>query len=373
VAPTNAWADGVTLWVASDASTGAPLGMFYLDMFPREGKYNHFAQFDIIPGKRLPDGKHQRPVVSLVCNFTPPTDDKPSLISHDELQTLFHEFGHALHSILTQADFVAQSGTNVPRDFVEAPSQMLEAWTWSPEVLDRFAGNWQNPDEQVPAATLERMEEARLATIGVHYRRQLALATGDLRLHAGPSPESAGEIVNDAFAEVFLAVPDGTAMAAYWGHLTGYDAGYYGYAWADSIAADLESRFQNAPSGLMDVPTGMALRNEIYAVGGSREIDESIRAFLGRPRSLDPFLRKLGIGAAATAAAAAPTHAGAQWNAETRMWTLRAGDTLAGVARAVYGDENLWMEIARANRDRDLTAFVAGEQLRVPPLDAPQK
>lgn len=375
VQPTNAWAEGVTLWVATDSASGAPLGMFYLDMFPREGKYNHFAQFDIIPGKRLRDGKYERPVVALVCNFTAPTEDAPSLISHDELQTLFHEFGHALHSILTQAGFVAQSGTNVPRDFVEAPSQMLEAWTWSPEVLDRFAGHWQNPADKVPAATLARMKEARLATIGVHYRRQLALATGDLRLHAGAGADSA-TVVNRAFADVFLPVPDGTAMAAYWGHLTGYDAGYYGYAWADSIAADLESRFEGAPGGLMDIPTGMALRREVYSVGGSREIDESIEAFLGRERSLDPFLRKVGIlEAEEVEATPAPGASGApaQWDPATRMWTLRPGDTLAGIAKVVYGDSDLWMHIASANRDRDITALVAGEQISVPPADTPRK
>ncbi|MFG0257371.1 MAG: M3 family metallopeptidase [Phycisphaerales bacterium JB043] len=291
----NTWEESVELYMCFDGSTNMPLGMVYFDMYPRTGKYSHFAQFSIIDSKKLDSGETQRPVVALVCNFTPPTEDKPSLISHDELQTLFHEFGHALHSILTQAEFAQQEGTNVPRDFVEAPSQMLEAWTWDPDVLNRFAGHYLDPTQKVDPALLARMKEARLATIGVHYRRQLALGTGDLRIHTSTDTVDVDEVVNGAFEDVFLATPDGTAMAAYWGHLAGYSAGYYGYAWADSIAQDMQSVFQEAPGGLMDKEIGMRLRNEIYAAGGSREIDDSIRAFLGRDRSLVPFLKSIGI------------------------------------------------------------------------------
>jgi thimet oligopeptidase len=289
------WAEGVTLWVVSDAASGEPMGAFYLDMFPRDGKYNHFAQFDVIGGKRMANGVYRRPIAALLCNFTAPTDDKPSLISHDELQTLFHEFGHAMHTILTRAETARFAGTNVPRDFVEAPSQMLEAWTFEPEVLNSFAGHWQDPSKKIDPAVLERMEAARLATQGVHYRRQLALGIGDLRLHGEGASKDAQDIINQAFADVFLPVPEGTGMVAYWGHMTGYDAGYYGYAWADSIAADMQSVFRNAPNGFMDQEVGMRLREEIYAPGGSREIDESIEFFLGRPRSLDAFLESVGI------------------------------------------------------------------------------
>jgi thimet oligopeptidase len=293
--PENTWEESVELYMCFDAPTNTPLGMVYFDMYPRTGKYSHFAQFSIIDSKKLESGLTQRPVVALVCNFTPPTGDKPSLISHDELQTLFHEFGHALHSIMTQAEFAQQEGTNVPRDFVEAPSQMLEAWTWDPDVLNRFAGHYEDRSRKVDPALLARMKEARLATIGVHYRRQLALGTGDLRVHTSTETVDVGEVVNQAFEDVFLPTPKGSAMAAYWGHLAGYSAGYYGYAWADSIAQDMQSVFQFAPGGLMDKEVGMRLRNEIYAKGGSREIEKSIEAFLGRERSLVPFLKSIGI------------------------------------------------------------------------------
>ena len=144
IAP-DKWVDDLQLYMVTDAASGQPLGMFYLDMFPREGKFNHFAQFGIIPGKLLPDGKYQRPTVALICNFPPPSKDKPSLLSHQDVETLFHEFGHALHSIVTTAKYVRFSGTSVPADFVEAPSQMLENWVWNKKVLDTFAADYRDP------------------------------------------------------------------------------------------------------------------------------------------------------------------------------------------------------------------------------------
>ena len=293
--PGYEWFEGVTCWYVSDAATGDPLGFFYLDMFPREGKYNHFAQFSIIDQKVMSNGRSQRPVVSLVCNFTPPTDDKPSLITHDELETLFHEFGHAMHSILTQTKYERFEGTHVPRDFVEAPSQMLEAWVWDPDVLDRFAADYRNPRKKIDRAILDRMKEAKLATVATFYRRQLSFGVADLNLHMQSGYQDVAEVVNNALSEVFLAPPEGTNFAAYWGHLTGYDAGYYGYAWADAIAADMASVFENSPGGLMDKNIGMRLREEIYATGGSRDINVSIKAFLQRERSIKPFLEGLGI------------------------------------------------------------------------------
>nr|MBA3884051.1 Zn-dependent oligopeptidase [Chthoniobacterales bacterium] len=153
-APTK-WIDDLQLYAATDSATGEPLGLFYLDMFPREGKYNHFAQFDIIPGKRLADGRYRRPTVTLLCNFPPPSEGKPSLLSHSDVETLFHEFGHVMHSILTRADYARFSGTSVPRDFVEAPSQMLQAWVWEKGVLDTFAADYRDPSKKIPAELIE--------------------------------------------------------------------------------------------------------------------------------------------------------------------------------------------------------------------------
>jgi thimet oligopeptidase len=297
VAAPYKWVDDLQLWAVSDSQTGEPLGFFYLDMFPREGKFNHFAVFPIIDGKRLADGTYQRPVCSLVCNFPPPTPDKPSLLSHNDVETLFHEFGHAMHGILTRARFSRFAGSSVPGDFVEAPSQMLEAWIWDKKVLDSFAADYRDPSKKIPPAILDRLKESKYAIYGSHYRRQLSFGITDLVLHTQITDSNVKDceaLANKTLTETFLPVPENSFMIAYLGHFVGYDAGYYGYAWADAIAADMATVFENAPDGYFDVNAGRRLRDEIYAVGNSRDVSESIQKFLGRDRSIEPFLKKIG-------------------------------------------------------------------------------
>jgi thimet oligopeptidase len=295
------WIDDLQLYAVTDAATGEPLGMFYLDMFPREGKYNHFAEFEIIGGKLLPDGKYQRPTVALLCNFPPPSEGKPSLLTHSDVETLFHEFGHALHTMVTRAKYSRFSGTNVPGDFVEAPSQMLQNWVWDKKVLDTFAADYRDPAKKIPAETIGKLAEAKLATVGVYYRRQFAFAALDLALHA-PHPEDkpydAVAISNPILEKVFLPIAPETTFVTYFGHLNGYDAGYYGYAWADAIAADMATVFEAAKDGYQDKQAGLRLRRDIYEPGDSRDITESIEKFLGRKQAVEPFLKKIGIGGA---------------------------------------------------------------------------
>ena len=301
------WIDDLQLYMVTDASTGEPLGMFYLDMFPREGKFNHFAQFDIISGKLLPDGKYQRPTVALLCNFSPPTADKPSLMTHQEVETLFHEFGHALHSIVTRAKYGRFAGTHVPGDFVEAPSQMLQNWVWDKKVLDTFAADYRNPSRKIPAEIIKKMNDAKLANAGILYRRQFAFASLDLALHnqhAEDTPYDSVAISNRVLENVFLPIDPSTTFVSYFGHLNGYDAGYYGYAWADAIAADMATVFEKAKDGYLDKEAGMKLRREIYEPGDSRDVTVSIEKFLGRKQSIQPFLKKLGISAHDTKKAA---------------------------------------------------------------------
>ena len=292
------WIGDLQLYTVTDAKTGEPMGLFYLDMFPRDGKYNHFAQFGIIEGKRLPDGKYQRPVCCLVCNFPPPQPDKPSLLSHDEVETVFHEFGHAMHTILTRAKYSRFAGTSVPQDFVEAPSQMLENWPWDKKVLDSFAADYRDPKKKIPQAILSQLKTARFATYATYYRRQLSFGLMDLTLHTQIHTTNADEVVplaNKVLSEISFPVPPDTAFVAYFGHIIGYGAGYYGYAWADAIAADMATTFEQSADGYFDIKTGMRMRNEIYAVGDSRDINISIEKFLGRPRSLAPFLKRIGV------------------------------------------------------------------------------
>ena len=298
VEPPYKWVDDLQLYTVSDAKTGEPMGLFYLDMFPRDGKYNHFAQFGIIEGKRLPDGKYQRPVCALVCNFPPPQPDKPSLLSHDEVETVFHEFGHAMHTILTRAKYSRFAGTSVPQDFVEAPSQMLENWPWDKKVLDSFAADYRDPKKKIPQEILSQLKAARLATEATRYRRQLSFGLMDLTLHTQIHATNADDLVplsNKILSDVSFPVPPDTAFVAYFGHIIGYGAGYYGYAWADAIAADMATEFEKSSDGFFDKQTGKRMRNEIYAVGDSRDINLSIEKFLGRPRSIEPFLKRIGV------------------------------------------------------------------------------
>jgi thimet oligopeptidase len=301
IAVPQKWVDDLQLYAVTDAASGEPLGMFYLDMFPREGKFNHFAQFEIIGGKLLPDGKYQRPTVALLCNFPPPNNEGQSLLTHTDVETLFHEFGHALHSIVTRAKFSRFAGTNVPGDFVEAPSQMLQNWVWEKSVLDTFAADYRDPAKKIPAETIEKMKEAKLATIGTYYRRQFSFASLDLALHA---PHPAGQpydcvgTSNPILEKVFLPIAPETTFVTYFGHLNGYDAGYYGYAWADAIAADMATVFEAAKERYLDKQAGMRLRQDIYEPGDSRDITESIEKFLGRKQSVQPFLKKIGIATA---------------------------------------------------------------------------
>ena len=293
------WIDDLQLYMVTDSVTGEPLGMFYLDMFPREGKYNHFAQFEIISGKLLPNGKYQRPIVALLCNFPPASGDAPSLMTHQDVETLFHEFGHALHSIVTRAKYGRFAGTHVPGDFVEAPSQMLQNWVWDKKVLDTFAADYRDPSKKIPAEIVKKLNDAKLANAGVLYRRQFAFASLDLALH-DPHPEempydSVG-ITNPILEKVFLPIDPSTTFVSYFGHLNGYDAGYYGYAWADAIAADMATVFEKAKDGYLDKQAGMKLRREIYEPGDSRDVNESIEKFLGRKQSVEPFLEQIGIG-----------------------------------------------------------------------------
>ena len=293
------WIGDLQLYLVTDSATAEPLGMFYLDMFPREGKFNHFAEFEIIGGKLLPDRKYQRPTVALLCNFPPASAGKPSLMTHSDVETLFHEFGHALHSITTRAKYGRFAGTHVPGDFVEAPSQMLQNWVWDKKVLDTFAADYRDTSKKIPVEIVKKMNDAKKATAGVFYRRQFAFASLDLALHdqhAEDDPYDCVAISNPILERVFLPIDPSTTFVSYFGHLNGYDAGYYGYAWADAIAVDMATVFERARDGYLDKQAGLRLRREIYEPGDARDVTVSIEQFLGREQSIQPFLKKIGIG-----------------------------------------------------------------------------
>jgi Zn-dependent oligopeptidase len=300
IEPPYKWADGLRLYVVSNADSGAPIGLLYLDLFPREGKTARGGEFEITNGHRLPDDKYQAPVAAVVLDVPPPNGDKPSLLSHADVETLFHELGHALHCILTRAKYSHFAGTHVPVDFVEAPSQMLQNWIWNKQVLDTFAADYRNRSKKIPADTIKKMNDARFATAGIFYRRQFAFAAADLALHGPHAPNESYDCVaisNRTFERIFLPIDSETSFITSFRGLDGYDAGYYGYAWADAIAADMATIFEKARDGYLDKQAGMKLRREIYEQGDSRDVNVSIEKFLDRKQSVEPFLKKIGVNA----------------------------------------------------------------------------
>lgn len=292
------WSPDVKLYAIRDAKTGDRIGFFYADFYPRKGKYGHAAAFPLIGG-RLVNGEYSYPVASIVANFNPPADGKPSLLSHDEVETVFHEFGHIMHQTLTRAPYASLAGTAVARDFVEAPSQMLENWVWSPEVLGKISGHYLRPSETLPKTLLQQMLAAKRFNEGYYYTRQLFLGLTDMAYHT-LSPEEAKKVdstavMNRLHSEVIgLAPIDGGHFQAGFGHLMGgYDAGYYGYLWSLVYAADMFTRFEQ--KGLLNSSIGKAYRKIILESGNMSDAMDLLTRFLGREPSNAAFFKELGI------------------------------------------------------------------------------
>jgi Zn-dependent oligopeptidase len=175
---------------------------------------------------------------------------------------------------------------------------MLQNWVWDKKVLDTFAADYRDSSKKIPADIIQKMNDAKKATAATFYRRQFAFATLDLAMHdvhPEDAPYDCVAISNPILEKVFVPIDPSTTFVTYFGHMNGYDAGYYGYAWADAIAADMATVFEKSKNGYQDNQAGMKLRNEIYAVGDSRDVTMSIEKFLGRKQSVEPFLKKIGI------------------------------------------------------------------------------
>ncbi|MEZ5003570.1 MAG: M3 family metallopeptidase [Chitinophagales bacterium] len=287
------WQEDVEAYDVYDAK--GLIGRFYLDLFPRPNKYGHAACFPIVIGKNTPKG-FQRPVSSLECNFSAPTEDKPALLTHREVETFFHEFGHVLHSLLTTADLGLQSGFMVSRDFVEAPSQIFENWVWDYDALSLFAKHYET-DEVLPKEMFDKMLAAKNVMSGRSAAYQIFLSTLDMTLYDGFDLEGAtsiAEVRADLDKKINMVDPfEGTHMEAAFGHLVGYGAGYYSYLWSKVFAQDMFSRFET--EGIMNKTTGMDYRNIILGQGATKDEMIMIEEFLGREVNQDAFLRSLGL------------------------------------------------------------------------------
>jgi thimet oligopeptidase len=288
----RAWHPDVMLYEIRDKASGALMAHFYADLHPRPDKYYHAAAFPLVIGHRRADGSYATPVSAIVANITPPGPDRPSLLRHGprgEMDTLFHEFGHILHQSLTRAEFARFSGTQTEGDFVEAPSQIMEHWVWQPSVLARFARHYRT-GEPLPADLLERMMGGEYLNVGLRGAWQVSFGAEDMTMHASAGPVDIDAAMRDAFAVTSLPYPEGTFSVASFGHLMGgYDAGYYGYLWAEVIGDDLWSRF--VEEGITSPAVGTAYREAILERGGTRSGDELVADFLGRQASVKNYLR----------------------------------------------------------------------------------
>jgi len=285
----------VTAYEVHDGDKGI-IAILMLDFHPRKGKSGG-AWMTGFREQWKENGRRIIPVVSLVMNFTRATPARPSLLSHSEMNTFLHEFGHALHGMLSDCTYESLSGTNVKRDFVELPSQILENWAWEKEWLDTWAAHYET-GEKIPDEILAKLRESVTYNEGYACMRQLGFGLLDMAWHTLREPFT-GDIIafeRAAMAPAELLPPaDGACMSVSFAHLFsgGYAAGYYGYKWAEVLDADAFSMFRER--GIFDRDTALKFQRTILEKGGSREPDELFREFRGREPSVDPLIERSGF------------------------------------------------------------------------------
>jgi oligopeptidase A len=295
------WHPDATAWSVDDEH-GRRLGTFYLDLFPRETKRDGAWMGGVVD--RLPGTPHERENVAvIVANVTPPrSPGQPALLNHREVETLFHEFGHMMHHLLSEVPIRWMAGTRVVSDFVELPSMIMENWTWERDALDRFACHVET-GKSIPDDVKERMLRARTYRAANALMRQLGFSTVDLLLHTVYDESKHGDVMayaRDVFQEFSpVKLPDDYAMLASFSHLFGsaygYAAGYYSYQWSEVLEADAFSRFREG--GILSREVGDAFRRTILARGDTEDPAALYRSFLGREPDVKALLRRLGVAA----------------------------------------------------------------------------
>ncbi|WP_281561149.1 oligopeptidase A [Thalassomonas sp. RHCl1] len=274
-------------------------GSFYLDLYARAKKRGGAWMDDCVGRRALSDNAVQLPVAYLTCNFSQPVGDKPALFTHNEVVTLFHEFGHGIHHMLTQINAADVAGINgVPWDAVELPSQFLENWCWQPEALAFISGHYET-GEPLPQEMLDKMLAAKNYQSAMQMLRQLEFSIFDFSMHASYDPAKGDEIqqVLDQVREKYAVIkaPEFNRFQHSFGHIFGggYAAGYYSYKWAEVLSADAFSRFED--EGIFNEQVGRDFLTNILEKGGSQEPSELFKAFRGRDPEIDALLRHSGI------------------------------------------------------------------------------
>jgi metallopeptidase MepB len=302
------WHEDVHLYSVWNGEDGGNefVGYLYIDLHPRDNKYGHNANFGIDPGYLKEDGTRNYPSTALVCNFSKPSATKPSLLKHHEVVTLFHELGHGIHDLVARTRYSYFHGTSVVDDFVEAPSQMLENWCWTPSVLKSLSHNWET-NEQIPDGLIEKLISTKNLNSATQNLAQLLIGTFDMTIHTPKSHEAvkeldAGKLWNTLRGEITgIKGPEDVGEGLNWGNrhanighfIGGYDAGYYGYLWSEVFSADMfHSFFKKNP---MDKEQGRRYRKTVLEKGGSRDEMEFLTEFLGRPPNSEAFYKELGL------------------------------------------------------------------------------
>ncbi|KAE8359758.1 peptidase family M3-domain-containing protein [Aspergillus caelatus] len=321
------WHEDVQIFsVWDDEGEGSGfVGYLYLDLFPRSGKYGHAANFNLQPGFIDKDGKRRYPATALVCNFTKPTPKKPSLLKHDEVVTLFHELGHGIHDLVAKTIYSRFHGTNTVRDFVEAPSQMLENWCWTPSQLKSLskhystlspeylaawkeqAGDKPEPAEQIPDEVIENLIRTKHVNDALFNLRQLHFGIFDMTVHEPKSHEDIEKLpISATYNQLRKQItqmdgPESLGLGDEWGHgeatfghlIGGYDAGYYGYLSSQVYSTDMfYTVFKADP---MNPTAGRRYRHQVLEKGGSQDEMTSLTEFLGREPKTDAFYKDMGL------------------------------------------------------------------------------
>jgi len=294
------WHKDVRFFDISDVN-GEHRGSFYLDLYARAHKRGGAWMDDCLARRVTSDGVLQDPVAYLTCNFNKPVGDKPALFTHDELVTLFHEFGHGLHHMLTKIDVAAVSGiSGVPWDAVELPSQFLENWCWQEEALAFISGHFET-NEPLPKDMLDKLLAARNYHSAMQMLRQLEFSLFDFRLHLEFDPAQGAkvsEVLSDVRQQYSVVIPPAFNRFQHgFSHIFagGYAAGYYSYKWAEVLSADAFSKFE--AEGIFNRTTGLSFLKNVLEMGGSKAPMELFKGFMGREPKVDALLRHSGIGA----------------------------------------------------------------------------